>query len=305
MLPQADQASNVGHRVTAVISKLKDMQVEDRIDRAAYQAEIEGWRRRMEESLRADRSWLTLAGLFWLNDGMNRFGSDPANEIVLPDASAPAHAGSLAVRAGAVTLQAEASAGLAVNGQPATTARLRTDADLAPDLITLGDLTMLVIQRGERQALRLWDRRSPARAAFTGRRWYPVREAYCLPAGFTMYDNPQRLPVPNILGEIEQRHSPGFASFTLDGSEWRLDAVTEGDELFFIFRDQTAGDTTYPAGRFLKAAFPQNGQITLDFNRAYSPPCAFTAFATCPLPPPANHLPLRIEAGELYEGSHL
>jgi uncharacterized protein (DUF1684 family) len=280
------------------------MQAEDRIERAAYGAEIESWRRRMEESLRADRSWLTLAGLFWLNDGVHRFGSDPDNEIVLPGGSAPAHAGSLVVHAGTVMLKVEASAGLAVNGQPATSARLRTDADGAPDLLTLGDLSMLVIQRGERQALRLWDRRSPARVTFAGRRWYPMREAYCLAAGFTLYDTPQRLPVPNILGEIEQRYSPGFASFTLDGSEWRLDAVTEGDELFFIFRDQTAGDTTYPAGRFLKAAFPQNGQIMLDFNRAYSPPCAFTPFATCPLPPPANHLRLRIEAGELYDQIH-
>jgi uncharacterized protein len=274
------------------------------IDRAAYQSEIEGWRQRMEESLRADRGWLTLAGLFWLNDGINRFGSDSDNEIVLPDVSAPAQAGSLVVHAGTVTLQAEPSAGVAVNGKPATSAKLRSDADPAADLITLGDLTMLVIKRGERQAIRLWDRGSPARDEFAGRRWYPVREAYRLAASFRMYETPQRLPVPNILGEIEQRHSPGFATFNLHGQERRLDAVTEGDELFFIFRDQTAGDTTYPAGRFLKAAFPQHGQITLDFNRAYSPPCAFTAFATCPLPPPANYLPLRIEAGELYEGGH-
>jgi uncharacterized protein len=110
--------------------------------------------------------------------------------------------------------------------------------------------------------------------------------------------------VPNILGETEQQLSPGYAVFALGGREHSLDAVTEGDQLFFIFRDQTAGDTTYPAGRFLKAAFPQKSMITLDFNRAYSPPCAFTAFATCPLPPPRNHLPLRIEAGELYDQSH-
>ena len=280
------------------------MQVEQHVERAAYQAEIAGWRRRMEESLRADRSWLTLAGLFWLNDGANRFGSSPDNEIVLPAESAPAYAGNFELHAGTVTLHAEPSAGVIVNSQPATTIRLRSDADGTPDLVSLGDLAMLVIQRGARQAIRLWDRGSPARAAFGGRRWYPVREAYRLAARFTPHDPPQRLPVPNILGETEQRRSPGFAIFALDGHEYRLDAVTEADELFFIFRDQTAGDTTYPAGRFLKAAFPQSGQITLDFNRAYSPPCAFTAFATCPLPPPGNHLPLRIEAGELYDHAH-
>jgi uncharacterized protein (DUF1684 family) len=280
------------------------MHVTESVDHPPYQAEIESWRERMDGSLRADRSWLTLAGLFWLSEGANRFGAGPDNEIVLPGKSAPAYAGSLVFHDGTATLQAEAAAGVTVNGQPATAVRLRSDADAAPDLVAIGDLTMLVIQRGQRHAIRLWDRRSPARAAFAGRRWYPVNEAYRLTARFVPHDPPQRLPVPNILGETEQRLSPGYVVFTIDGHEHSLDAVTEGDELFFIFRDQTAGDTSYPAGRFLKAAFPQNGQVTLDFNRAYSPPCAFTAFATCPLPPPRNHLPLRIEAGELYDQSH-
>jgi uncharacterized protein (DUF1684 family) len=271
--------------------------------RSPYQAEIESWRQRMDESLRAERGWLTLAGLFWLNQGTNHFGASPDNEIVLPGESAPAHAGSFVFQAGTATLHA-AAAGVAVNGQPATTAQLHSDTDAAPDLVTIGDLTMQVIQRGKRHAIRLWDQRSPARVAFTGRRWYPVNESYRLSARFAPYDPPLTLPVPNILGETEQRPSPGYAVFSIDGHEHSLDAVTEGDQLFFIFRDQTAGDTSYPAGRFLKAAFPQNGLITLDFNRAYSPPCAFTAFATCPLPPPRNHLPLRIEAGELYDQSH-
>lgn len=269
----------------------------------AYRAEVERWRDRMEQSLRGDRSWLTLAGLFWLEEGANRFGASPENEIVLPGASAPARAGTIAYHSGTAMLQ-EAAEGVAINGEPATAAQLHSDADTAPDLITIGDLTMLVIQRGKRHAIRMWDRQSPARMAFTGRRWYPVNEVYRLAARFVAHDPQQTLPVPNILGETEQRFSPGYAVFAIGGHEYSLDAVTEGDELFFIFRDQTAGDTTYPAGRFLKAAFPQNGQITLDFNRAYSPPCAFTAFATCPLPPPRNHLPLRIEAGELYQQSH-
>lgn len=279
------------------------MPIKNNEDHSAYQVTVESWRQRMEQSLRADRSWLTLAGLFWLEEGANRFGASPDNEIVLPGGSAPAHAGSINFHAGTATLQATAP-GVAVNGELATTQQLHTDADTTPDLITVGDLTMLVIQRGKRHAIRMWDRRSPAREAFPGRRWYPVNEAYRISARFVAHDPPQTLPVPNILGETEQRLSPGYAVATIGGHEHSLDAVTDGDELFFIFRDQTAGDTTYPAGRFLKAAFAQNGQVTLDFNRAYSPPCAFTAFATCPLPPPRNHLPLRIEAGELYEQSH-
>jgi uncharacterized protein (DUF1684 family) len=273
------------------------------LDHASYRAEIESWRRRMEEGLRAERGWLALAGLFWLQEGENHFGAGADNPIVLPGSSAPEHAGSFVLHDGTVTLQ-PLSAGVMLNGQPASAARLRSSADDDPDLVAIGDLTMLVLRRGERYAIRLWDRRSPAREAFAGRRWYPVDEAYRLTARFIAPDPPHSLPVPNILGDIEQRASPGRAVFMLGGRERSLDAVTDGDELFFIFRDQTAGETTYGAGRFLKAAYPVDGQVTLDFNRAYSPPCAFTAFATCPLPPPGNHLPLRIEAGELNDETH-
>src|SRR5215207_1043414 len=153
------------------------MSVKDRVDRSVYQAEIESWRDRMEASLRADRGWLTLAGLFWLNQGVNRFGTSPDNEIVLPEEAAPAFAGSFVLHASTVMLHAEAAAGVAVNGQPATTFLLRFDAD-TQDLVAIGDLTMLVIQRGQRHAIRLWDRGNPARAAFAGRRWYPVDEVY-------------------------------------------------------------------------------------------------------------------------------
>jgi uncharacterized protein (DUF1684 family) len=275
----------------------------DPLERSPYQMEIESWRQRMEESLRAERGWLALAGLFWLEEGTHGFGAAPDNAIVLPGASAPAYAGSFTRQGSIVTLHPEA-AGITVNGEPATTRRLRPDAEANPDLVAIGDFTMLLLRRGERYGIRLWDRRSPARTEFTGRRWYPVSEAYRLPARFVPHDAPRTLPVPNVLGETEQRLSPGYAVFTIGDREHSLDAVIDGDELFFIFRDQTAGDSTYPAGRFLKAAFPHGGQITLDFNRAYSPPCAFTAFATCPLPPPRNHLPLRIEAGELCDHSH-
>ncbi|HEU5099939.1 MAG TPA: DUF1684 domain-containing protein [Roseiflexaceae bacterium] len=276
---------------------------EDSVERTAYEAEIEGWRRRMEESLRAERGWLALAGLFWLEEGPNRFGAAADNPIVLPGGSAPEHAGSFTLHHGMVTLQPEAD-GITMNGQPATPAQLRSDAEGNAELIAIGDLTMRLLRRGERYAIRLWDRRNPAREAFAGRHWYPIDEAYRLPARFIAHDPPRTLPVPNVLGETEQRPSPGYALFSLGGREHSLDAVIDGDELFFIFRDKTAGDTTYPAGRFLKAAYPVDGQITLDFNRAYSPPCAFTAYATCPLPPPGNHLPLRIEAGELDDHSH-
>jgi uncharacterized protein (DUF1684 family) len=271
------------------------------MDGRSYQAEIESWRQRMENSLRADRGWLTLAGLFWLAEGQNHFGAGTDNEIVLPAGSAPDQVGVFEFHAGETTLRVTSDAVVTVNGAAVTSARLVSDAAGKPDLIAVGALMMRLIQRGDRYAIRLWDLRNPARDTFAGRRWLPIRESYRVNATFVAYDPPKQQPFPNILGETEMRSIPGYAVFTLDGQECRLDATTENDELFFIFHDPSARDMTYPSGRFLKAALPLGGQATLDFNKAYNPPCAFTAFATCPLPPPQNYLQVRIEAGELYD----
>jgi uncharacterized protein (DUF1684 family) len=142
---------------------------------------------------------------------------------------------------------------------------------------------------------------------FTGLRWFPVQEDYRVEGRFVPYTSAKTIAVPNILGQVEEMPSPGYVAFTIGGREVRLDPVLEepgASELFFIFRDQTTGKETYPAGRFLYAAMPKDGRVTLDFNKAYSPPCAFTPFATCPLPPKQNRLPVRIEAGEMHSGHH-
>ncbi len=197
-------------------------------------------------------------------------------------------------------LHVAGEAGVTVDGSPVVSRPLRSDVGGVPDLVSIGDLTLLVLQRGDRFGIRVRDRDSPTRAAFAGRRWFPIRASYCLMATFVPHDPPHQISIANILGTTENTASPGYVVFAVDGQDYRLDAITEGDQLWFIFRDRTSADTTYPAGRYLKAPPPQQGMVTLDFNRAYNPPCAFTAFATCPLPPPQNHLPLRIEAGERY-----
>jgi uncharacterized protein (DUF1684 family) len=271
------------------------------VERLTYEQEILRWREQMEASLRAEDGWLTLIGLFWLEEGQNYFGSDSDNQIVLPSGKVPAHAGSFEHRAGATTLRVAAGAPVRLNGQQATLTVVRPDSSGQPDLVTIGDIAMLVIQRGDRFAIRARDRRSPARESFGGRRWFPIDESYRVAATFVPHESATTIPILNVLGTTEQRHSPGALVFQLGGQLHRLDALVEGDELFIIFRDQTSGEATYPAGRFLKAAMPKDGRVTLDFNRAYSPPCAFTEFATCPLPPPQNRLPIRVEAGELYE----
>jgi len=266
----------------------------------AYVARIDAWRRKMEESLRADDGWLTVAGLFWLGEGANSLGADPESDIVLPPGSAPDHVGSFDFHGGQTTLHVTGDASVTVNGAPATTAMIKSDAEGKPDLVAIGDLTMLVIHRGQRWAIRLRDKQSQARRTFSGRRWFPIHESYCLTASFVPYDPPKPMPITNILGDTEQAASPGYVAFTLDGQEYRLDASPDPEPgLFLTFRDLTAGGSTYPAGRYLRTAAPQNGKVTLDFNQAYNPPCAFTAFATCNLPPLQNHLPIAIEAGEL------
>jgi uncharacterized protein (DUF1684 family) len=279
-----------------------------------YVREVEAWQAERARRLTADGGWLTVAGLHWLQPGANRFGSDPDDAIVLPAHSAPARAGQFVLEGGRVRVEARPEAGLTLAGKPVTGLTLRSDAGgAAPDVLSMGALTLQIIDRGGRLGVRVKDMKSPARAAFKGLRHFPIDPRYRVVARFVPHDAPVSLNVPTVLGPVESMPSPGYVSFDLpvarrsDGgapSPLRLDAVVEPGEtdLFFIFRDATAGKTSYGAGRFLYAYPPVDGEVILDFNRAYSPPCAFTPHATCPLPPAGNRLPIAIEAGEMFEG---
>ena len=260
-----------------------------------YPKSIEDWRLNREQRLKADDGWLTVAGLFWLKEGTNSAGSAPDRAIRLP--RGPAHLGDFELHAGKVAFHPAE--------RPGASTGLRSDADNGgPDPIKLDDMTMYVIRRGDRFGIRLKDKQSEYRREFTGLHWFPIREEYRIVAHWTAYDQPHKITVPNILGQTDEEPTPGYASFKLHGVDYRLDPVTEGDQLFFIFRDQTSGKETYGAGRFLYADLPKNGTILLDFNKAQNPPCAFTPYATCPLPPKQNRLSVRVEAGELNYGHH-
>jgi uncharacterized protein (DUF1684 family) len=272
------------------------------VDQTSYRAEIEKWRHQREEALMAEDGWLTVAGLFWLKEGENTVGSKRRNNFLLPKASAPERVGVFEFHHGVTTFQAAAGVPVTVNDRPTTRATLKPDSSGSPDLLRVRGLTMFVIQRGDRFGIRLKDKDSERRRDFTGTRWFPVKEEYRVAAKYVPYDPPKKISIPDILGGVEEETSPGYVEFTLRGQHYRLDPVSEGDELFFIFKDQTAGKETYPSERFLYTSLPKNGEVTLDFNRAVNPPCAFTPYATCPLPPKRNHLPVRIEAGELRYG---
>ena len=272
----------------------------------AYRAEVRRWRANREARLKADGGWLTVAGLFWLEGGENPFGTDPAAEIVLPKGSAPARAGVFVLKDGQTTVTLAPGVSGRVGGRPLTGAVvMRPDTSDAPDVLEMGSLSLNVIERGGRHGIRVKDTNAAARKSFTGLRWFEVKEDYRVEARWVAYATPRPVEVPNVLGQIAPMPSPGYAEFTLAGKTLRLDAVLESpeaEELFIIFRDETSGRETYGAGRFLYADLPTAGKVVLDFNKAYSPPCAFTPYATCPLPPRQNRLPVRVEAGELAYG---
>lgn len=269
-----------------------------------YTLSIQTWRKEREEKLKAKDGWLTVAGLFWLKEGENRVGSDPSFEVVLPEGRAPRRLGVFDFKGGKTTFRMATGAQVLLNGKPVMTAELRQDGSGSPDLLQTGDFTMFVIKRGDRYGIRLRDLQSATRREFTGLHWFPVRADHRIVAKFVSYPKPQTLAVPNILGTVEQQPTPGYAEFTLGGRVHRLHPVLEGEQLFFIFKDQTSGRATYGAGRFLYAALPKDGKVTLDFNKAYNPPCAYTPYATCPLPPKQNRLLVKVEAGEMNYGNH-
>lgn len=266
----------------------------------AYRARLKKWRAAREAELKADDGYLTLVGLYWLKDGANRFGTDATNEIVLPEGSTRPHAGALEFHEGQTTLRMESGAVATVKGKPVTTSALQTDEKQKPDVVRLGSLAIIIIKRGARYGVRVRDLNSKGRREFKGMRWFPAQEDYRITATFVAYDQPKDIEIANVLGDVSKQPSPGYAIFTLGGKEYRLEPMLEGkDKLFFVFGDLTNNKTTYGAGRFLYADLPKDSKVTLDFNQAVNPPCAFTPFATCPLPPRQNRLKVAIEAGEL------
>jgi hypothetical protein len=274
---------------------------------ARHAQEVEAWRQDRLERLRQPDGWLSLVGLAWLEEGVNACGSDPANAVPLP-APAPPRAGVFVRRGDQVTFVAAPGSAVTHQGQPVERLPLVADADGAPTVLELGTINFHVIRRGERLGVRSKDSQSPVRAAFEGIDHYPVSREWRVEGRFEPYEPPKPVPVPNVLGTVDDELSPGAVVFAAAGRTLRLD-VLEGadeDEVFVIFGDATNGEETYGGGRFLYADLSPGGLVVLDFNRAYNPPCAFTLFATCPLPPKQNRLPLAVRAGEKKygEGHH-
>ena len=269
---------------------------------AAYVKTVKDWRTRAEQSLRRDDGWLTLAGRYVLKPGENRFGTAPTNDVVFPKGLGPAGMGSVFIEPGKPVrvklvegLKMKAADGEFTEREMSTSAEKR-------DWVRFGTTAFHIIERNGRYVLRLADNKSKVREDFGGRVWYDVDDNYRIPATYVPYETPRKVNIVNVLDEVSEEVAPGYVEFLVNGRPYRLDAVGEDDGLFFIFKDQTAGETTYGPGRFLYVdKKPKSGErFTIDLNRAYNPPCAFSEFTTCPLPPKQNILPVRVEAGEKY-----
>jgi uncharacterized protein (DUF1684 family) len=268
-----------------------------------YVKGVEEWHKARVARLTAETGWLAVCGLPWLKEGSNRAGSADDSEARFP-AGAPARIGIFERKGKEVRFTAAPDASVTVDGKPAGQLTLKTDADNEPTMLKTGTFTFFVIQRGEKVGIRIRDSEAKARKEFQGIERWPVDAKYRVEARWEPFDEPQHVAVPTILGTIEQMESPGAAVFEVEGRMLRLRPVLEppAKELFFIFADGTSGKESYGAGRFLYAEPAENGKVVVDFNKAYNPPCAFTAFATCPLPPQGNRLAVAIRAGEKNYG---
>jgi uncharacterized protein (DUF1684 family) len=277
---------------------------------ASWQEEITSWRAQHAVELQKPDGWLALAGLEWLEPGDTSFGAAKDNQIHLPPGG-PAHMGVLHLDGEIVTLKPPADGfpvGFLIDGKPVQAQSLHADPDHDKNnpRMTIGTLNMYVIHRGERFALRIKDSKSAALTSFHGLNWYAPNPAYRVTARWIPYAPQKTFTIATLIGTSYPAQVPGFAEFMLHGKTYRLDPILEDPQvarLFFVLRDTTSATKTYGACRFLYTGFPDHGldkpgELVLDFNRLENPPCAYTPYATCPLPPRQNRLPIPLPVGE-------
>lgn len=273
---------------------------------ADYVKGVEAWRARRLERLKAPDGWLTLIGLHFLEPGDSTVGHAPGNVVVL--AAGPDHLGILHVDKYAhVTLSVNPGVDAKVDGHAVVSADLEDDRTGKPTEVTCGTMSFYVIFRGGKLALRVKNSEAERRVHFLGIDHFPIDPSWRIEAKWEVFPKPKEISISNVLGQVSPALVLGRAVFTRDGRTLSLLPIQEspGDPLFFIISDATSGDSTYAAARFLYADAPEGSKVVLDFNKAVNPPCAFTPFATCPLPPAENRLPIAVTAGEKkYRGEH-
>ncbi|HTA65187.1 MAG TPA: DUF1684 domain-containing protein [Xanthomonadaceae bacterium] len=276
---------------------------------AAFVQQTMQWREQRVARLRKPDGWLSLVGLHWIDPGVHQIGMADSNDVQLR--TGPAKLGTLTLKDGNASFKPDRAAGATIDGKPADgEIVLRTDAttdDRGPSIVAFnkGNANFQVIERDHRFALRVKDANAPTRTGFVGIDYFDPDPAWRFVAKFEPHAKGQTIKVASVINTVDDMANPGTVVFQKDGKTYRLEAVDEGDgQLFLIYADHTNGKTTYGAGRFLYADPPKDGMTVVDFNQSYNPPCVFTHYATCPLPPPENRLDLTITAGEkAYRGA--
>jgi uncharacterized protein (DUF1684 family) len=266
-----------------------------------HTTEVAASRAARDQSLRSPDGWLALVGLHWLVLGENHVGAHPSNQVVLHGHDIPPRIGSLWVEDGRVRLLPHAGVEVLHAGKPVGETALEDDRDEHPTVLELGTLRFHLIRRGERLALRVRDVAAPALAAFRGMDHFRTDASWRVTARLEPAPPDTTVEIVDITGARSLETTPGTVAFEREGATWRIVALPGGDDgsLWLIFGDETNGTDTYGGGRFLYSEPPlPDGSVVVDFNLAYNPPCVFSPYATCPLPPPENRLNLRIEAGE-------
>ncbi len=273
-------------------------------ERESHKKEVESWREARDDRLKQPDGWFSLVGLAWLEEGENTCGSDLASDIRFPE-SAPAQLGSLVKSGAIVVFEPSPGSGVSMKGKAlARSTSLATDASGDASLLEWGSMQFYLIDRGGRIGVRIKDSASAALAAFAGIDNFPIDSRWRTEAHFVPYDPPKPITVPNVLGTPSEQLSPGAIEWRMAGRTHRLDELPGDGEYFVVFGDATNTEETYGGGRFLYVTEASSeGRVVIDFNKAYNPPCVFTPYATCPLPPRQNRLELAVRAGEkMYTG---
>lgn len=264
-----------------------------------YATEIQTWHAKRIQSLKSENGWLNLEGLYWLDEGKNSFGTTSTNKIVFPAGTITGEAGYFERQGSTVRLIVASGTTITVNGKATSDAIVFSPDSTRQPVAAHKDLRWTIIKRDDKIGIRLRNLKSKHLEEFAGIKTFPVDSVYRVQATLQTVNQPQSVMIKNVLGQTNSQKLAGKLVFELEKKKYMLDAIEEGSQLFIIFGDATSGDATYVSGRFLYASKPgPDGTTTLDFNKAINPPCAFTEYATCPIPPPQNILPVAVNAGE-------
>ena len=267
-----------------------------------YEEQILRWRARKLEERVGENGWMALAGLSWLKPGRNLVGSNPMCEVTLPE-HAPTFLGIVEVSGKTVRFQAADGVPVLVNGKPVKKTILKSSKDPKPSYITWNDIRMVLHEHAGKNSIRIWDNQRRHRFTLPLLKWFPINKRFRFNARYTRYQQPKISQQPDTYGDMVEDRLDGYISFRFEEKTYKLDVTEVKDQkLFLKFRDLTSSKETYPPSRYHYTEPMQDGKVILDFNYSYSPPCAFTEFATCVFAPQQNNLPFRVEAGEIYRG---